>query len=119
MAATKKRITNQNSAPKRTKRDALKPRLIECVDRLRKLIDLNAPGVIIGAAAWHTFATTLAVCGTGAGSTMIQQIMERNLHARGVCCHEDCAAIVERPGLGMCEACQKQLGLDKDMLEVL
>lgn len=94
-----------------TKQEKLKPMLLEGVKRLLKLIELNAPGVIIGAAAWHAFATTLAVYGDGAASTMVQDIREGNLHARAVCSHGDCTEYVDRPDLGICAAHLKELGI--------
>ncbi len=94
-----------------SKEEKLKPHVIEGCDRLRNLIDLNAPGVIIGAAAWQLYKTVLATYGTGAGSTMLQDLRDGNLHSRGVCSHEDCTAYVDRPGLGVCEPCAESMGL--------
>lgn len=97
----------------------LKPHLLECVRRLKRFIDLDAPGVIIGMEAWNVFATVLATYGTAAGSTMVQNIRDKNLHSRGVCENGDCVVTVERPSLGICETCCKALGLDTDDVEVL
>lgn len=47
------------------KEEKLKPVLLECIDRLRKLIELNAPGVIIDLAAFNVYATSLATYGEG------------------------------------------------------
>jgi hypothetical protein len=88
-----------------SKRDKLKPHLLRATARLRKFIELDAPGVIIGAEAYNVFATTLAVYGESAGSAMIRHIRDQNLRARGVCGYEDCVETVEHPGLGICGAC--------------
>lgn len=94
------------------KQNKLKPHLIECIDRLRKFIDLDAPSVIIGNAAFAVFATTLATYGSSAGSSLISHIRDQNLHARGVCGEEDCTNYVQRPDTGMCDPCCKTLGID-------
>jgi len=101
------------------KLEKLKPRVIECSDRLRKLIDLGAPGVIIGAEAWHLFCTVLAAYGTGAASTMVQDIRYKNLHGRGVCSNEDCTAYVERPDIGVCKPCREAMGIPADAKEII
>lgn len=100
-----------------TKQEMLKPRLLECIARLKKLIELDAPAVIIGAAAWSVFKVTLSTYGTAAGSTMLDDIRERDLHHRGVCSWQDCAAYVDRPDVAICKEHQKELGLE-DMEEV-
>jgi hypothetical protein len=100
------------------KQEKLKPYVIECLERLRKLIDLDAPAVIIGASAWSLFTTILSAYGASAASAMVQHIRDENLHARGVCSHEDCTKYVERPNIGICEGCCKSLGLDDDLLAV-
>jgi hypothetical protein len=92
----------------------LKPRLIECVNRLQKLIELDAPSVIIGNAAFSVFSTTLAVYGESAGSTFIQHLRDQDLHGRGVCSHEDCTSYVDRPDIGVCASCLDALGIDDD-----
>lgn len=102
-----------------TKKEKLKPRLIECVDRLASLIKLDAPGVIIGHAAFNVFVTTLAVYGDSAGSTLISHLRDQNLHARAICSHEDCSAYVDRPTLGICGDCLTKLGIDASDYEVV
>ena len=94
------------------KLDKLKPRLLECIGRLQRLVELDAPAVIIGAAAWNVFSTTLAAYGSLAASTMVQHIRDENLHSRAVCNHEDCTNYVQRPDVGMCADCQKAMGLE-------
>ncbi len=93
------------------KEKMLKPRVLECIDRLRKFVDMNAPPVIVGAAAWNAFQTVLAAYGDSAGHAMINDLRRENLHGRGVCSWEDCDHTVERPGVGTCAACQKELGI--------
>jgi len=93
------------------KQELLKPHLLESIARLKKFVELDAPGVVVGAEAFNVFATTLAAFGDGAGSTFIQHIRERNLHVRGVCNHQDCTRYAGRPGLGLCDECAKALDL--------
>ena len=101
-----------------TKKEKLRPYLIQCVDRLHKLIELDAPGGIIGAEAFNVFATTLAVYGSSAGSTFIQHVRDQNLHKRGTCSHGDCSNEVQRPDLGLCAGCVRELDL-QDCEEVV
>lgn len=100
-----------------TKQEMLKPRLLECIDRLKQLVELDAPSVVIGAAAWSVFKVTLSTYGTAAGSTMLSDIQERDLHHRGVCSWGDCTSHVDRPDVAICKEHQKELGLE-DMEEV-
>ncbi len=102
-----------------SKTDKLKPLLIESVARLARLIQVDAPGVIIGAAAWHTYTTVLATYGSGAGSTMINDLRDGALHGRGICSHEDCTVYVERPSCGMCAKCLKEIGADDETLTAM
>jgi hypothetical protein len=88
------------------------------MNRLQKIIDVDAPAVIVGSMAWHLYCTILACYGQSAGSTMIQHIRDENLHSRGVCSHEDCTEYVERPGVGLCAACCTKLGIDEPAVEV-
>jgi len=94
-----------------SKKEKLKPFVIECCDRLRKLVDLNAPATIVGAAAWHLYVTVLAAYGSTAASTMVQNIREQNLHNRGICSHKDCTNYVDRPESGICKSCRSKLGI--------
>ncbi len=102
------------------KEKMLKPRVLECIDRLRKFVDLNAPPVIVGAAAWNVYTMVLAAYGTAAGSTMIQDIRDQNLHARGVCGWDDCTGYVDRPGSGVCEDCwEKHIDPDGELTDAI
>lgn len=87
------------------KETLLKPFAIECVDRLRKFIELDAPAVIIGAAAWHAYTTILATYGKLAAGPMVDKILEQSLRSRAVCVHEDCVGYAERPSCGLCPQC--------------
>lgn len=98
-----------------SKTDILRPRVIECVEHLRKLIDLDAPAVIIGAEAWHVFTTVLAAYGVVAGSTMIGNLRDGNLHGRGVCTYDGCTSYINRPGMSICAGCAHSLGIDDDL----
>ncbi len=95
----------------RTKEEFLKPKVFECIERLRKLVTLNAPAVIVGAAAWNVYTTILAAYGTEAGKIMINEIRDHNLHSRAVCSYEDCINYVDRPDVGTCEECLRKLGI--------
>jgi hypothetical protein len=94
-----------------TKTELLKPNLLACVERMKKLIELDAPAVIVGHEAWNILATTLATYGSAAGSGMVESIKDQNLHGRGVCSYEDCVNYVERPGVNVCEICLKEMGI--------
>lgn len=103
------------------KEQMLKQRLVDCVDRMQKLLALNAPASIVGAEAFSIFATTLAVYGEKAGWSFISHIREQNLASRGVCTHgEECTNEVERPGPDICHDCEKEIGIDPEsMAEML
>lgn len=100
-----------------TKQQKLKPHLLRCIERLQKLIDLDGPAIIIGHEAFNVYATALAVYGEAAGKPLLQHLRDQNLHERGVCSHEDCTRYVERPDSGICETCQKALGIDDSSIE--
>ena len=102
-----------------TKEEKLKPHLIECIDRMKKLIEIDAPGVIVGSAAFSILATTLAVYGESAGSTLIGHLRDQNLHSRGICTHADCTKPIDRPNVDVCQDCQKELGFDDASLDAL
>lgn len=93
-----------------TKQELLLPRLIESVERMQKLLSLNAPATIIGNEAFNIFATTLAVYGEGAGHWLLSHLREQNLAGRGVCSYGNCANYVARPGSGICHDCEKEIG---------
>ena len=92
-----------------TRKELLKPRVIDCVDRLRKLIDIDAPPVIIGAEIWLLFRTALAAYGEKIGQRMIHSLTEQALHSRGVCSMNECTNPVDRAGLSVCESCGAEL----------
>ncbi len=98
--------------PVTAKERKLKPSVIECVERLRKFVDLDAPGVIIGREAWNVLLTVFACYGEAAGKGMIHDLRDSNLHGRGVCTHADCVNYVERPGVNVCAACAKEMGAE-------
>jgi len=101
------------------KKEVLKPRLIECVERMRKLLELDAPPVLIGAEAFSIFATTLAVYGTEAGWSFLEHLRKQNLKSRAVCAWEDCIHPVEREETHLCAACEKKIGCDaKSLAEI-
>ena len=96
-----------------TKEELLKPRLVECVDRMQKLLALNAPSNIIGAVAFSIFSTTLACYGEEAGWALIGHLRAQNLHERAVCNYgKDCTNPVDRPDMGICPDCEIVIGCD-------
>lgn len=99
------------------KEEMLKVRALECLERLKAVITLDAPPVVIGDFAFSLYATVLAAYGDAAGEGMIRHIREQNLQARGVCHYGDCVNLVERAPFGMCEACQKEIGCDDESMK--
>src|SRR5689334_17185558 len=100
------------------KTQKLKPRVLESIARLQKLVELDAPAVIIGAGAWNLFCVVLGAYGASAASTMIGHIRDQDLHKRAVCSHEDCINYVDRPSIGLCADCLKALDLPANAEEV-
>ena len=99
------------------KQEMLKPRLLDCVNRMKKLLELDAPASIIGAEAFSIFATTLAVYGEQAGWAPIGHLHEQNLASRGVCTYgNECTNYVERPGPDLCLDCEKVIGCDPESM---
>jgi hypothetical protein len=98
--------------PTTGKEALLKPHLLSTIERLKKLIEMDAPAVIIGHDAFAVFATALAVYGDSAGNGLISLLRESNLHGRGVCDHEDCTNYVERPPSGTCNPCLTKMGVN-------
>ncbi len=100
-----------------TKQELLKQRLVDCVDRMQKLLALNAPPAIIGAEAFSIFATTLSVYGEEAGWALISHLREQNLASRGICTHgNECTNEIERPGTNLCLDCEKEIGCDPESM---
>lgn len=97
----------------------LKPRLLDSVNRLKRLVELDAPAVIIGHEAWLLYKTTLACYGDAAASTMVSQIREAALESRGICHFNDCTNPVDRPETGICQSCLKSIGADDESLDQL
>jgi len=93
-----------------TKEEMLKPRLIQTIDRLKHLIELNAPGCVIAVDAFQVFATALAVYGEKVGNPLTQLIRDSNLHRRGVCTNGDCTNFIPRPNPDICKACARKIG---------
>lgn len=101
-----------------TKEEKLKPLLIECIDQLKKLVELGAPGVVVDQAAFNVYVTSLATYGEG--KALISHLRDQNLHQRGVCNYEDCTSYVDRPGIGMCKKCEVEtFGSDGPFEEVV
>lgn len=101
------------------KEELLKPRVLECIDRLRKSVELNAPPVFIGECAFSVFAIVLATYGEESGRGLIRHIREQNLHERAVCSWADCTNAVERPSMGMCPDCEREIGCDPESMAEL
>jgi len=99
----------------RTRKDILKPRVMDCVARLQKFIDMDAPAILIGSEIWLLFRTALACYGTSIGKKMLGDIMADALHGRGLCHMEECVNTVQRPNDGLCATCAA--GLDKLIAE--
>ena len=100
-----------------SKQELLKERLIECVERMHKLLALNAPGTIIGSEAFNIFATTLACYGEEAGHALVSHIREQNLHERAVCTYgNECVNPIERPPMPICLDCEKIIGVDPESM---
>lgn len=81
----------------KSKRELLRPRLLECIDRLRKFVELDAPAVIVGMSAWSVMKVTLATYGSDAWKCLIDDICEAELHDRAICRSDGCTAYVDRP----------------------
>lgn len=96
---------------RRPKEEQLLPRVMACIDRLQRFIELGAPAIIVGHAAWSLYATVLACYGPEAGEGMVASIRDGNLHSRGMCNNDDCTNRVGRPGLGVCADCVRKLGI--------
>lgn len=101
----------------KTKEQLLKPRVLENIDRLRKIVELDAPAVIVGEFAFNLYATVLAAYGEEAGRGLVKHIRDQNLQSRGVCEHGDCTNPVARQPLGICEPCQKEIGIDDESMK--
>lgn len=99
------------------KESLLKPRLLESLERFRTFIDLNAPNTIIGAELASLFRVTLATYGASAGLPLLSDLMDREYHSRAICGNEDCVNRVDRPDVGICEPCKKELGLDDETID--
>lgn len=100
------------AAEHRKKEAVLRPHLLASVKRLLRFIEMDAPGVIVGSAAWLVFKCTLACYGSRVGITLLDDLMEGDLSGRGLCTHGDCIEAVTRPDVPICQACQKELGMD-------
>lgn len=100
----------------KTKEQLLKPRVLENIDRLRKIVELDAPPVLIGEFAFSLYATVLAAYGEEAGRAMTKHIRDQNLQSRAVCDWGDCTNTVERTPIGTCAACQKEIGCDPESM---
>ena len=98
------------------KASLLKQRVLENIERLDKIVRLNAPAVIIGEFAFNLYATVLAAYGEEAGHGLIKHIREQNLQQRGVCTWGDCVNPIERDPINICEDCQKELGCDDESM---
>lgn len=98
------------------KEQLLKPRVLENIDRLRKIVELDAPPVLIGEFAFSLYATVLAAYGEEAGRAMAKSIRDHNLQDRAVCDWGDCTNTVERTPIGTCPDCQKEIGCDPESL---
>lgn len=101
----------------KTKEQLLKPRVLENIDRLRKIVELDAPPVLIGEFAFSLYATVLAAYGEEAGRAMAKSIRDHNLQNRAVCDWGDCTNTVERTPIGTCAACQKEIGCDDESMK--
>ena len=101
-----------------SKANLLKPRVLDCIERLRRLVELDAPVPIIGAASFSVFAIVLSAYGDKAGTPLLQHIREEDQHNRGLCNWEDCTNPVKRPkDMGICNFHQKELGIDAETIE--
>lgn len=98
------------------KEQLLKPRILENIDRLRKIVELDAPAVLIGEFAFSLYATVLAAYGEEAGRAMAKSIRDHNLQDRGVCDWGDCTNPVERTPMGTCLDCQKEICCNPEAL---
>lgn len=98
------------------KEDLLKPRLLECIDRLRKVVELNGPPAFIGECAFSVFSVVLAAYGEESGRGLIRHIREQDLHERAVCSWEDCTNTVERPPMGICPDCEREIDCDPESM---
>lgn len=99
-----------------SKSELLKPRVLDCIDRLRKVIELNGPPAFIGECAFSVFSVVLAAYGEEAGRGLIRHIREQDLQERAVCSWGDCINTVERPPLGICPDCEREIGCDPDSM---
>jgi hypothetical protein len=99
------------------KEQLLKVRALECLERLRKVIELNAPPLIIGDFAFSLYATVLAAYGEHAGEGLIRHLREQNLQSRALCHYGDCTNGVERTPFGICADCQKEIGCDDESMK--
>lgn len=101
------------------KPELLKPRVLECIDRLRKVVEMNGPPVFIGECAFSVFSVVLAAYGEEAGCGLIRHIREQDLQERAVCSWGDCINTVERPPLGICPDCEREIGCDPESMAKL
>lgn len=99
------------------KEKLLRVRVLECIDRLKTVIELNGPSSIIGEMAYSVWATTLAAYGEEAGRAMIHHMRNQNLQDRAVCTWGDCVGTIERTPEDICEVCQKEIGCDEESLK--
>ena len=96
------------------KANYLRTSLLARIERLRKLIELDAPPAIIGSEAALVFSGVLASYGTDAGLRLIEQIRDRDLAGKGMCQHGDCVNGIppgspDDPLPGYCSLCYAEL----------
>lgn len=96
-----------------TKRELLKPRVLDSVTRLRKFVELDSPAPLIGHELSLLFRVALAAYGVKVGIPLLDNIRENDLQSRGVCDWDDCTNAAERAPLGLCEKHQKELESDE------
>lgn len=92
-----------------TKRELLKPRVLDSVTRLRKFVELDSPAPLIGHELSLLFRVALAAYGVKVGIPLLDNIRENDLQSRGVCDWQDCTNTVERAPSGLCGPHEKEL----------
>jgi len=94
------------------KEELLKPKLLRQIERLKTLIEMNAPPSVVGLQAWSLYRCTLAAYGRDAAEMAVSEIYAYALRESCTCYNDDCTNPVpyEDP-TGVCDDCKKELGI--------